>query len=287
MKVILVVKRTRYESADDAAWQLIHDGHPSVSGWEGAHKRHHETLETVGEVLKGVEVETVWNPYAAFGTEGAHLVVVVGGDGTFLAASRSVGSVPMLGVNSDPSSSRGFFCAATAETFDEELHRAMRGPTGATVQRMEVLVDGEVRSKRVLNEALVCHPHPAATSRFSVNFSASRPGTPLFVTDGWEQNMSSGVWVGPPAGTTGAMRSAGGDVLPIESSQLQFVSRETIDGRTRKIVTPGMVSLRVKTDVAAVYMDGPFRQADLRLGQEVDFRLSEEPLTVVGLDGRR
>lgn len=282
MKVILVVKRTRLETADAAASQLVEDGHPSVSGWRGAHDRHHESLKRVREALQGVDFRTVWSPYESFDTDGADLVVVVGGDGTFLAASHSVNGIPMLGVNSDPSSSRGFFCGTDARRFEEELHRAIRGSSRrAVLQRMEVSVDGVMRSKRVLNEALVCHPHPAATSRFAVSFGSAE------TADGWDAHMSSGIWVGTPAGSTGAVRSAGGDVLPLESDLVQFVSRETVHGEVRKMVTRGTIRVRVKTDAAAVYMDGPFRKAGMRLGQTVDLRLSNESLTVLGLDGRR
>lgn len=283
MKVTLVVKKTRYETADDAARRLLEDDDPSVRGWLPAHERHHLSLAEVATVLARMDVSlTVGNPYESFDTSGSDLVVVVGGDGTFLAASHSVGDVPMLGVNSDTESSRGFFCGASSQSFERKMGEFASGSAmRARIQRMEVSVDGSVKSRRVLNEALVCHPHPAATSRFSVSFGTEE------TSNGWEANMSSGVWVGPPAGTTGAIRSAGGDVLPLEAELLEFVSRETIAGESRKKVTGDAVRLRVKTDRAAVYMDGPFRQAELRLGQVAEFRVSSEPLTVVGLDGRR
>lgn len=282
MKVTLVVKRTRLETADAAAMQLVEDGHPSVSGWRTAHDRHHKSLSMVSRALRDLEVKTVWNPYESFDTSGSDLVVVVGGDGTFLAASHSAGEVPMLGVNSDTESSRGFFCGADGQTFQQRMGEFADGTAmRAKIQRMEVSVDGSVKSRRVLNEALICHPHPAATSRFSISFGTEE------TSSGWEANMSSGAWIGPPAGTTGAIRSAGGDVLPLEAELLEFVSRETIIGESRKKVTGDAIRARVRTDRAAVYMDGPFRQAELRLGQVVEFRLSNEPLTVVGLDGRR
>ncbi len=288
MNIVLVIKKTRYETADDAAKLLLASDDPSVRGWEPAHWRHCASVEKVLAAIEspstgaGTGFTVVDNPYESFDSSGADLVVVVGGDGTFLAASHSVGDVPMLGVNSDPTSSRGFFCGVTADGIEEELCRWGRGLSQrARIQRMEVSVDGNVRSRRVLNEALVCHPHPAATSRFSVSFGTEE------TSSGWEANMSSGAWVGPPAGTTGAIRSAGGDVLPLESRLLEFVSRETIVGESRKKVTDDVVQLRVRTDRAAVYMDGPFRQAELRLGQVAEFRISSEPLAVVGLDGRR
>jgi NAD+ kinase len=188
----------------------------------------------------------------------------------------------MLGVNSDPESSRGFFCGTTGHEVEKVLEEvASKRFSASVVQRMEVSVDGNIKSNRVLNEALACHPHPAATSRFSISFGTDE------TTRGWGAYMSSGVWIGPPAGTTGAIRSAGGDMLPLESKQLEFVSRETIFGEFRKNVTDEPVRLRVRTDVAGVYMDGPYRQSEVKLGQVIEFRLSSEPLIIVGLDGRR
>ncbi len=283
MMVTLAVKKTRYETADAAAKALLAADDPSVRGWLPAHERHSMTLSRVFSVLDRNKVDVIpVDPYESFDTSGSDLVVVVGGDGTFLAASHSVGDIPMLGVNSDTESSRGFFCGADKQSFEKKLEKFSAGTAvRAIIQRMEVSVDGNVKTRRVLNEALICHPHPAATSRFSISFGTEE------TSSGWEANMSSGAWIGPPAGTTGAIRSAGGDVLPLESRLLEFVSRETIVGESRKKVTGDAIRARVKTDRAAVYMDGPFRQAELRLGQTAEFRLSSEPLTVIGLDGRR
>ncbi len=280
MKVIVVVKKTRYETANAEAKRLIESHHQSVSGWVAAHDRHHRSLAAVMEGLEraGCRVGLVSSPYESFDPGGSELVVPVGGDGTFLAASHSVGKTPMLGVNSDPESSRGFFCGTDWAGFQEALEDFGNRVSGhALVQRMEVSVAGRIRSTRVLNEALVCNPNPAATSRFSLRIGES----------GWERNMSSGFWIGPPAGTTGAMRSAGGDSVPLEARLLQVVSRETIDGATRKAVTGDTVSLVVRTDSAAVYMDGPYRWAEAPLGETVECRLSDDPLRVVGLGKRR
>ncbi len=284
MKALLVIKKSRLETASAAAAQLLKDNDPATGGWRAAHEANTVAADSVCETLERmrVEFEVVQDPYRAFGMGKAEIVVVVGGDGTFLAASHSVPrGVPMLGVNSDPASSRGFFCAATKDTFKAEMEDALAGRPGeAEILRMGVSVNGEVRSMRVLNEALLCHVHPAATTRFSMNFSDCE-------VEGWEKHVSSGAWIGTPAGSTGALRSAGGDVLPLEDRSLQFVSREPIQGQTRKIVSPHGMSAMVKNDEAAVYMDGPYKQASVRLGDVVRFFLSGETLTVRGLGRRR
>src|SRR5690606_40113643 len=95
------------------------------------------------------------------------LVVTVGGDGTLLAASHSVHDVPILGVNSAPRYSVGVFCAARAQGIRKTLADALEGRLPETrFSRMAVSVNGQVRSERVLNEALFCHAVPAATSNY-------------------------------------------------------------------------------------------------------------------------
>src|SRR3989338_8378221 len=47
----------------------------------------------------------------------ADLLITVGGDGTALTTSHFTDDIPILGVNSAPQSSVGFFCSATPATF--------------------------------------------------------------------------------------------------------------------------------------------------------------------------
>jgi NAD kinase len=90
MRVALVVKKTRYETAGEEARDLLQKGDPSVSGWVGAHDRHYRSVEQVESALEkvGATVSRVKNPYVGFGVGTEDLVLVVGGDGTFLAASQ-------------------------------------------------------------------------------------------------------------------------------------------------------------------------------------------------------
>src|SRR5690606_9231413 len=122
-----------------------------------------------------------------------------------------VANTPILGVNSAPNHSIGFFCAARRGNIGRLLNQALSGELPATkLTRMKVEVDGRRISNRVLNEALFCHEIPAATSRYILRYSGQR-----------EEQRSSGVWVGTAAGSTGALRSAGGRVLPLLSQSLQ------------------------------------------------------------------
>jgi NAD+ kinase len=288
--VIVVGKRTAYrrfveDEGDPRARSLLKKRDPSVATWLASHRDHSRTMEEVERVLDRVGAKSLFlqRAHAAFDTSDAALVIAVGGDGTLLAASHNVGSVPILGVNSAPSHSVGFFCAARRTDFESHLLRALEGKLASLrLTRMTVSLNGRMRSKRVLNEALYCHTSPAATSRYILHYGKKQ-----------EEQRSSGIWVGPAAGSTAAQHSAGGKVLPLGSSNLQLVVREPYSpsGKFRllKIVAgkANQITVQSKMDDASLFLDGPHRIVSVRLGDVVSFGVSDEPLNVLGLRGRK
>lgn len=287
-RVIVVAKRSLYarslEGEGDArAQRLLEQNDPSVSKWRGAHEEHMRTLEAVVETLEhlGTEALVLKGAHAAFETSGASLVIAVGGDGTLLAASHNVVDVPILGVNSSPRHSVGFFCGARRSGLPKSLAAALDGSISRIkLARMCVNHNGQVRSRRVLNEALYCHRSPAATSHYILQHEKKR-----------EVQRSSGFWVGPAAGSTAAQRSAGGVVLPLTSRKLQLVVREpyTANGKSLRLarftVAQGKkVSVQSKMQSAGIYLDGPYLKIGVRLGDLTTFEVSDQPLTVLGLN---
>jgi NAD+ kinase len=290
-RVVVVVKRTLYsrhveEEDDPEVRRLIRRRDPSVARWSTAHREHIATLSEVRSVLErlGARVWILHGPRVVFDASDAALVVTIGGDGTLLAASHHVGKTPILGVNSSPHSSVGFFCASHRADVGTVLPRALRGEVPSVrLARMQVGVNGRIVSRRVLNEVLFCHATPAAASRYILQYDRRR-----------EEHVSSGFWIGTAAGSTGAVHSAGGKVLPLGSKRLQVVVREPFAGArgryrmTRVAVLPGHeLSAINKMRDAALFLDGPFRRVAVRLGDKVSFRVSDDPIRVLGLTARR
>lgn len=289
-RVIVVAKRTSYqrfveEEGDPRASLLVKKNDPAVRSWLESHAEHQRTLEAVMSELSSAGAQTLLlrRAHAAFDTSDAELVIAVGGDGTLLAASHNVDDVPILGVNSAPKHSVGFFCAATRKDFRRHLLPALAGKLGKiSLSRMSVALNGRLRSKRVLNEALYCHNSPAGTSRYILHIGQ--------VT---ETQRSSGIWIGPPAGSTAAQRSAGGRILPLASRQLQLVVREPYTPRGKKhalaraVIKPDQrVRVTSKMDDSTLFLDGPQRTISVKLGDEIEFSLSDAPLIVLGLRKR-
>ena len=290
-RVIVVAKKSSLArfiggDGDPRAGQLLKEGDATVKKWKPAHEQHVRVLDEVYEELNrwGAETLLLHGAQAEFDPVGASMIVSVGGDGTLLAASHNVSDVPVLGVNSAPRYSVGFFCAARGRTAVRTLRKALDGKIEAlSLHRMSVSVNGQIRSERVLNEALYCHSDPAATSSYILQVGRKK-----------EEQRSSGFWIGPAAGSTAAMRSAGGRILPLTSRKLQLVVREPYMGHgrmpriVREVVTErARITAWSKMERARIFLDGPYRMIRARLGDEVTFAASNQPLTVLGLRKNR
>jgi NAD+ kinase len=288
-KVIVVTKKTSYsqyiedDCKDTKIKDLLNTENPVVARWRSAHETHNRTLSKVLEVVQSkAQLFLIDVPHCSFmsGIQEIALVVSVGGDGTLLSASHNLHSnIPILGVNSDPNSSVGFFCAGNENNFEEYFTKAMDNACESiSLTRMKVSKNGQSISSRVLNDVLLCHTNPATTSRYILDANGVV-----------ESQNSSGFWIGPAAGSTAARRSAGFEALPLVSKSLQLCVRElyyrpgSAPGRREIIAAPGS-SIRVlsKMDNAAMYIDGDHKIVPIGLGEEIVFERSEESLLVLG-----
>jgi NAD+ kinase len=296
-QVCVVLKRSSWrkwveEEGDARIVELIEAGDETVRRMRPGHLDHIATIEEVRGVLAELGVNVFWSdrPHD-FRTDAlagrCDLVITVGGDGTLLGASHGIGpGIPLLGVNSSPDHSVGFFCAARKGHAKEAIAAALDGTLEATeLSRMRVDLNGRSLIDRVLNEALFCHDSPAATSRYILRIE---DGNRTAIAE--EEHKSSGLWVGPAAGSTAAQRSAGGRVLPLSSSRLQYVVREPYrPGDELPRLTLGLIeeaqalSLKSRMRQARLFLDGEHLVHDVTIGDVITMRRSAEPLTVLGM----
>lgn len=262
--------------------RLMAKGDPAMARIIQAHEDHVTTVEEARQALKRLGARATFRHRWTDGDVTDHdLVVTLGGDGTLLWASHVVGaSIPVVAINSAPRASVGYFCAGDKESLESTLRDALEGRLRATrLTRMQVEVDGSTITTRVLNDILFAHECPAVASRYVLESGSLA-----------EEQRSSGIWVGPAAGSTAAQRSAGGDVLPLNSEQLQFVVREPYDGRgqpyrlVKGVVEPGdALFIRSRMHDAQIYIDGAHRRCGVDFGGEIRLTRSPEPLTILGL----
>jgi NAD+ kinase len=285
-RVLVVYKRStleRYRGVKDPRIaHLLRAKDESVSRLVASHDEHRETIASTRESLARLgAVARFAHTHIPKPGERWDLVVTLGGDGTLLWTSHLVGpETPMVAINSAPVTSVGYFCAGTGADVGSILKQALAGQLRRTrLNRMQVEIDKKVVSKRILNDVLFCHECPAAASRYVLRHGRRT-----------EEQLSSGLWIGPAAGSTAAQRSAGGRVLAPGSRKIQYVVREPYHGLgeptrlARGLVAPNE-ALVVKSKIreGMLYMDGHNKTVSVDIGQEVRLTSSNEPLFLLGL----
>lgn len=210
------------------------------------------------------------------------LVVTVGGDGTFFAASHYVKATPIFAINSDPENSLGLFTAADHTEFRAPLAKALEGKLHRTLlNRLTISVNGKTLRERVVNDVLFAHRNPASMSRYQIAIDRKR-----------EAQRSSGVWIASAGGSTAGIRAAGGERMAIESTQIQVLVREPYgwprsDLRLLRGYAHRSVELTVMMTEAAIWIDGARIRHDLSMGDKVRIITGAAPLVVLGYDDER
>lgn len=290
-RVLVVYKKSAYqtnvkERKNGRFIELLEQNNPAVARMIEAHEDHVETIDEARAALETMGCRAAFRFRGDEGlVEDVDLVVTVGGDGTLLWAARWVGAgIPVVAINSAPKDSVGHFCAGVKGSVQKTLEAAIAGQLREVrLTRMEVELEGEVLTRRVLNDVLFAHAVPAATTRYLIRHEREDGET----TE--EEQKSSGIWIGPAAGSTAAQLSAGGRVLPAGSRRLQYVVREPYVppagsySMTRGLVDPGeQLVITSKIRDGRIFIDGPHHVRDVRMGARVALRRSDEPLSLLG-----
>ena len=271
-EVLLIYKKSRFDlyfkERKNAHYQkLEEEGHAQIEALRSAHEENQKTIEFVKAVLKrkNANVRVRYRARVTREDTEGRLVITVGGDGTLLDAASKVLHSPILGVNSDTDRSVGFLCAADRDNFEDIFDSIVARRLKPTkITRLQARLNGEVL-RPVLNEVLVAHKNPAATSRFILTFSGQKA---VF--------KSSGIWVSTAVGSTAAIRSADGEIQILEDERLQVLVREaywpTKVGSDLEHFFVGKdheVVLESTMREGALYLDGPHRRFKFPTGAQL------------------
>ena len=291
-RVVVVRKATAVElqaaRPDQRLAMLIGKRDPLSDRVLAAHEEHVASLARVEAELQARQIS--YRVVSHFGRRDARrtdLVITVGGDGTFLRASHAIVDAdgpPMLGVNSAAASSVGYFCACTADGVGALLDQIAAGTLRARgLWRLQVLLNGKPVGDLALNDVLLAHRSAAETSRYT-----------LRVGNAAQDQKSSGLWIATAAGSTAAIRSAGGVLMDVDERAMQYRVRElmiwAIDGEPMEggVVPELEITSRMYTGM--VWIDGGHLRHAFGFGDRIGFRLTDKPLLWVApheLDERR
>ena len=207
--------------------------------------------------------------------KGKDLVIVVGGDGTFLRATHLIkDNTPILGVNCDVTKNEGFFTRANRDNFEKKLKLIIAGKHKITLlQRLSTKLNSKQMAILALNDIFLGERKAYRVSRYWLNS---------------EFHKSSGVIVSAPAGTHAWYRSAGGRPRPINSHEFAFLVREPYTGRLVKpIKTHGILSqkdiLTIRSDCSdgIIVFDSISKEFSFRRDDVVKIAISDKPIHFV------
>ena len=283
-RVLLVYKKSAYEIyflGKKSSFQYSSRRLESadLAPFKSAHQEHYKTLKHIELILKkrGIHYQrcrraskTDYSPY--------DLIISVGGDGTFLEAARGIKRQLILGVNSDPQRSVGRFCAATRENFVKVLDDFLKGKIKINkVRRLRLRIKNPGVDINATNDILICHRNPAAMSRYVISFNGIE-----------EKHCSSGVWIATAAGSSGAIKSAGGKALAMDAAKMQFLSRELYEKRgynyrlKNGMMNPnGLIQIKSLMRNGMIYVDGTHVRFPFYFGEMAVISGSQNILRVV------
>ncbi|MBI4126076.1 MAG: NAD(+)/NADH kinase [Deltaproteobacteria bacterium] len=247
------------------------------------HHRHNETLDAIVRTLRHHRI-----PYRLLNRRKlrhgftASLIVTIGGDGTVLSAVHVAGAIPILGVNSRPGKSVGFYCAATRATFPHILRQVLQESwKPAKLPLLEAKINGKPFPFLALNDILVASTVPSDLMSYRL-----RVGTQT------EWQRSSGLWICAGPGTTAGYHSAGGKSAAMTSSQLRYLVREPCPFpgqrpgqryRFARGVIPRGQTIRITGDGkgATICLDGPSLVTHLKAGDVLTVRIAHQSVFLV------
>jgi len=212
---------------------------------------------------------------------GTDVLVVLGGDGTFLRAAQAVAAVdvPLLGINLGKV---GFLSKAEAHELEAVLGQLAAG-TYSVRERMglagSILAAGRPAQLHftALNDIVVARGALARVVRLDVTIDASHLAT--FVADG--------LIVASPTGSTGYSFSAGGPILDPQSRNLVVTPIAGYLSSIRSIVvSPSqVVRARVLEALEALVSIDGREDHRIEVGDVVEVRALERPIRFVEPDG--
>ena len=301
--ILVIVKQTPYEQYLQSKAQ---GKAPVALRWERLRNRyetHKECVDNVRTILKksGVNFSVVSREEMHRGCLlGVDLLIAVGGDGTMLNAASFVdSSIPILGVNSDPTRpeergvgnvrderrSTGALCATSANDLDESIPRILSGEVVVRSRtRIQCIVRStytETRLPPALNDILLAHPSPAAFPLFRLHLNKGKAVPSFDHSQKLEEEFSfnawsSGMWICTSVGSSAAMAASGGFVMDRNDDDLQYMIREHLleQGQHKEkghgIINPTkMLSIRWNSQFGCVYVDGSHMYHELQLGDEI------------------
>lgn len=279
VKVQVIYKTTRLkfftglEHDDESVKRFLTKKDKDYQRVKQAYDNQQATLETVLNILDkyGVQFDAIPRDHIEHKPmdDSNDMIIVLGGDGTVIETSHYIKHIPVLAINSDPGpdGSVGYFCCGTKKDFERILLDFDRQPR-TTLNRLEVKINDKPIKELVLNDILLAHVNPAATSEFRIISNG----------DVYQIPKNSGLIASTAAGSTAWIYNEGGKIMSLDSKDIEYSVRGLRDSSfyyTDKLKVHSLIS------DGKVYVDGPHVSYDFSIGNEI-LILQGVPFTLIG-----
>ena len=245
--VILVYKKSSYELK---RYNSRYEQHVKL-----AHKRQKDTLNAVINFLKLKKIKhQIFYRAELNKILNADLIISVGGDGTFLEVSHYVLNSPILGINSDAQSSTGFFCHANKNNFKEIIENIEKEPK-TKLTRMQLSLNDKKIKQLVVNDILIAHKNPAATTKYEAILNYNKNKIKL-------KNKDSGLLLSTGSGSSAFMYNEGGKKFDIDKDYFIAYARAN---RNSEFFYFEDAKIESSSYLGRIYIDGPHLNYSFKL----------------------
>jgi NAD+ kinase len=206
--------------------------------------------------------------------DGSALVISLGGDGTFLKASRLAHHVGarILGVNLGR---LGFLLRVEPHDLITEIRSALANSDCEHRLALEISIDGQELIEFALNEVVVERDLPGHMVKVETTVD----------TEEYLSYVADGLMVSTPTGSTAYNFSAGGPVVDPNLDLMILTPIAPHFTISRSVVMPGRRIVRiVAVDRPAVIVTDGVLVGKLEMGQGITVRKSPRPVKVVGAE---
>jgi len=246
-----------------------------LARFEDAHKEHYDALKVLEEMLHkhGLKYDKAYRG-KNIDFQKYDFVITVGGDGTFLEAARKMHKQVLIGVNSSPTYSVGNYCIANVNNFEDIIKKIIQKSLKLQLMyRLKLEISDQLDPLYVLNDALICHKSPAAMSRYRLKIGRHQ-----------EEHRSSGIWISTASGSSGAIRSSGGQLMDRAEKKMQYKPRELYYGHKEYFLEGGILSSRQEMLITSlmregkIFVDGTHLSFPFPFGAELKISMSSKSL---------
>lgn len=250
-----------------------------IKDFKISHDIHYETLMHVEKILSDYDCDYVKRVRGSKITyQDFDYIFTLGGDGTFLEASKHIDKQIILGINSNPLYSIGKLCLANSKNFDSIVKKMLTQKSSIRkTHRLSIKVSNHKNPFFATNDILFAHNNPAAMSRYQIKIGSLE-----------EEHRNSGLWISSAIGSSGAIKSAGGKLLRWDQNKFQYYPRELYKQFNKHYqfmggVLQGDHKIKITSLIrnASLYIDGAHQKVALNYGATFIITLSKNPLKML------